>query len=214
LGWRLWPFLITELGNPYNRQYLMEWKPVSLRAPGLDGIFVIFLAALLIIAGVLAQRRVAQLAGLRPWHWLLSCLPLMILAFQSRRHIPIMLIWCEPILALLGQAAVEAYSKERFVRLIPALLTALILVPALLGIYYTLSDPLPRIRITAGSMGEDRPFGAVTFMRENELNGNVYTPLWWGAYLTWELYPNILVSMDGRNDTLFPVEMVGENLVF
>ena len=214
MGWQLWPFLVTELGNPYNRRYLVEWQPVRLSAPGLDGLLLLFLVALLLIAGFLAQRRVPQIAGLRPWHWLVSCLPLAIMALQSHRHIPIMLIWAVPILALLGGAAIDAWSEARFTQSILALLTALILVPALLGAYYTLSDPSPRIRLTKDSLGNDRPFGAVAFMRANELGGNVYAPLWWGAYLTWELYPDILVSMDGRNDTLFPVEMVGENLIF
>ncbi len=51
-------------------------------------------------------------------------------------------------------------------------------------------------------------------MRRNGVKGNVYNPLWWGSYITWEPYPAVKVSMDGRNVSLFPDEMVGENSAF
>ena len=214
MGWSLWPFLITELGNPFNRKYIIEWQPVRLGAPGLDGVLMIFLVALLVVAWIWAQRRVTEVAGLRPWHWALSCLPLVWMAFGSHRHIPIMVIWCAPILVLLSQSAMNARPASRPATLALVLVTALVLVPALLGAYYTLSNPLPQIEITDDSLGKDQPYSVVDFMRVNELQGNVYTPLWWGAYITWELYPDVHVSMDGRNDTLYPVRMVGENLEF
>ena len=51
-------------------------------------------------------------------------------------------------------------------------------------------------------------------MKVNGLKGNVYTPLWWGSYVTWELYPGVLVSMDGRNVTLFGRDQVTANFRF
>ena len=51
-------------------------------------------------------------------------------------------------------------------------------------------------------------------MRVNGLRGNVYTPLWWGSYLTWELYPEVRVALDGRNVTLFAPETVTANFHF
>ena len=53
-----------------------------------------------------------------------------------------------------------------------------------------------------------RPDRAVAFLKLNGLKGDVYTPLWWGSYLTWELYEevpdraNVRVSIDGRNVTI------------
>ena len=54
----------------------------------------------------------------------------------------------------------------------------------------------------------------MSFLRENHVEGNLFNPLWWGSYITWELYPRVRVSMDGRNISLFPDEMVVENLKF
>ena len=54
----------------------------------------------------------------------------------------------------------------------------------------------------------------MVFLRAHELEGKLYTPLWWGSYFTWELYPKIRVSMDGRNVTLFRPQDVTDNLIF
>jgi hypothetical protein len=42
----------------------------------------------------------------------------------------------------------------------------------------------------------------------------VYVPLPWGSYVTWHLYPAVRVSMDGRNISLYPRDMVRESLEF
>jgi hypothetical protein len=74
----------------------------------------------------------------------------------------------------------------------------------------------PRAPISADGtvLGRRHPCTAVAFLRENHLTGNVFNPLWWGSYLTWELYPAVRVSMDGRNISLFSDRMVVENFDF
>jgi hypothetical protein len=51
-------------------------------------------------------------------------------------------------------------------------------------------------------------------MNENKLSGNVFLPLWWGSYTTWRAWPDLRVSMDGRNISAFSNETVAENLRF
>jgi hypothetical protein len=76
------------------------------------------------------------------------------------------------------------------------------------------TNPKPVIDAGGSALGPQHPCRAVAFLRESGLTGNVFTPLWWGAYVTWELYPSVRVSMDGRNISLFPRPMVIENLQF
>jgi hypothetical protein len=54
----------------------------------------------------------------------------------------------------------------------------------------------------------------MAFLRDSGFQGNIYNPLWWGGYLTWQLYPHVRVSMDGRNISLYSDAMVVENLKF
>lgn len=42
------------------------------------------------------------------------------------------------------------------------------------------------------------PRGAVQFLKETRLPGNLFNPLDWGGYLMWHLHPEYLVFVDGR----------------
>lgn len=212
LGWRLWSFLFIELSNSYNARYIEEWRPIRLAELGWSSTLALLLLGLILIAWAAARQQ--SVAGLKPWHWVLSVVPVAWLASHSVRHIPLLTIWGIPVLALLAQTGWERFQHRRAARVFVVICTGMILVPAFIAVLLTLADPLPRIRLTEQSTGTAHPFGVVSYIRSHGLCGNLYNPLWWGSYLSWELYPNILVSMDGRNDTVFPVEMVGENLVF
>jgi hypothetical protein len=90
----------------------------------------------------------------------------------------------------------------------------LAVLPACLTFAVVLAQP--RAVISAGGtvLGSRHPCGAVAFLKENHLAGNVFNPLWWGSYITWQLYPAVRVSMDGRNISLFSDRMVVENFDF
>ncbi len=167
---------------------------------------------LLLAAGVLAGNR--PIAGLRPWQWLSSCLPLAVMACRSVRHVPVCTIWVAPVLALLGQASCAAWAGRRWWQWAGLAVTALAAVPALLTFRFIAADPIPGVSTAGPVLGAHPPYGAVRFLRERGLGGRVYNPLWWGSYLTWELYPSVLVSADGRNVTLFSRDTVAENLTF
>ena len=86
--------------------------------------------------------------------------------------------------------------------------------PACATFAIVLANPAPEIRADGAVLGRTHPCGAVQFLRRHGVVANVYTPLWWGAYVTWELYPAVRVSMDGRNISLYSRDMVLENLKF
>lgn len=49
-----------------------------------------------------------------------------------------------------------------------------------------------------GIRKERYPEGAVKFLKQNRLAGNMFNPYVWGGYLIWELYPDYKVFIDGR----------------
>lgn len=55
------------------------------------------------------------------------------------------------------------------------------------------------------------PVQAVNFMKENGLKGNLLLPFKWGSYVTWSLYPDIKVSVDGRHVIIYPLSTFVEN---
>jgi hypothetical protein len=211
MGWRLWPYLATELSCDVNRRFIEEWHPLSVAEQGWTAVTFLALLGLLLIVELLAGNR--PVAGLRPWQWLLSCLPLSVMAFRSVRHVPICTLWAAPVLALLAQAACERWAERGWWQRGWLLVTAAAAVPAVLTFRFIAADPAPVVSTAGPVLGSHAPYGAVAFLR-GIAGGRVYNPLWWGSYLTWELYPAVRVSMDGRNVTLFSREMVGENLTF
>jgi hypothetical protein len=57
----------------------------------------------------------------------------------------------------------------------------------------------PNVRVTRFAY----PIGVVNFLRDNHIQGNLWTPFSMGEFLYWTLYPNIRVSIDGRYETVY-----------
>jgi hypothetical protein len=212
LGWRLWPYLRTELGFQPNRLYIQEWLPLSFAGPQLwSALLVVIPLGILLVAGAVAQKQGQRIADVAPWQWLLSALPLTILAFTSNRHSPILILWLAPLLSLLVGAATKGREGQPAWVVGVGLLWAVATLPALLMISLVTADPRPRITVPAEARA---PAGLIAFLRANDLHGNLYAPLWWGSSLTWEMESQIRVALDGRNVTLFAPQDVAANLVF
>lgn len=48
------------------------------------------------------------------------------------------------------------------------------------------------------------PVGAARFLKTHDLGRNLALPFQWGEYAIWHLYPDYLVSQDGRYETVYP----------
>ena len=51
-------------------------------------------------------------------------------------------------------------------------------------------------------------------MRAHGLHGNLLCDFGWGEYLIWYTFPSDRVFIDGRNDTVYPPEVVHDYLLF
>ncbi len=213
-GYKLWSSIGTDLTNPDSTRFIAEWQPLPLLPPDWTSALAIFFFALVTIAALGTARRGACPAGFHPWILWLGVCPLAWMALSHHRHVPLFAIFASPVLGLLGSAAVEWRGASRTREAAILVVTLLIGLAGAAQLLDTLRDPLPRIHRIARRPGLADPAGAVAFARANALGGNVYTPLWWGSYVTWELYPRVRVSCDGRHDMLYSVEQIGENLRF
>lgn len=212
-GPRLWVYVLSELSHSTNRRYIAEWQPLSWHRDPWSTVALTFLVVTLVVVAWAAQRDRQRPAGVPAWLWALSCGPLIVMAYGSVRHVPLATIWLAPVIALLASAANLASLTSAF-RPVWLAFAACALVPVLLTARIVSANPWPRIAVGGMLLGSRDPCRVVTFIRENHLSGNLFNPLWWGSYLTWNAYPAIRVSMDGRNITLFPDAMVAENLHF
>jgi hypothetical protein len=58
------------------------------------------------------------------------------------------------------------------------------------------------------------PAGALAFMRAHQLSGRILNDWNWGGYLIWHAAPASKVFIDGRDDTVYPFEVVQQYLLF
>ena len=214
LGPRLWVYVVTELSHGTNRRYIMEWAPASLRRDAWSTIALTLIVVALAVVGAAAHKSHRAGAGPPPVYWIGSCVPLIAMSFLSVRHVPLAAIWTGPVITWLAAHVRDSPPQPAAFRrgwfLVRA--AAVMQVCLILAIVYV--EPRPDIHVDGSTLGTTHPCGAVAFLRSRGARGNLYNPLWWGAYVTWKLYPSVRVSMDGRNVSLFPDQMVLENLKF
>jgi hypothetical protein len=55
------------------------------------------------------------------------------------------------------------------------------------------------------------PIRAIQFLKVNSIKGNLLVPFDWGEYAIWKLYPDNKVSIDGRFDTVYPVDVINDH---
>jgi hypothetical protein len=58
------------------------------------------------------------------------------------------------------------------------------------------------------------PVGVVEYLRDRRVAGNMITPFEIGAFVSWNLYPAIKVSLDGRYEAAFAPSLVLEHIEF
>ena len=56
------------------------------------------------------------------------------------------------------------------------------------------------------------PAGATTYLSEIDFQGNLMTPFGVGAYVSWQLHPNVKVGMDSRYEVACAPELAEENM--
>jgi len=214
LGVKLWVYIITELTHSTNRRYIAEWGPASLRGDAWSTIALTLIAVTLGVVGWAAHRHGERSTEPLPMHWIASCVPLIAMSYVSVRHVPLAAIWTGPVITLLASRVHDQLPQLPAFRRSWFLLRGMGILQVCLIFTVVYADPQPHIRIDGTVLGTTHPCGAVGFLRDHGVRGNLYNPLWWGSYITWESYPAVRVSMDGRNVSLFSDQMVLENMKF
>lgn len=191
-GLKFWSYLVPALLHPRAR--IAEFRPLPLLAwDDFWGFRLMFLVVIIAVAA--GWRRVARvdvpglivLAGTAVMGW------------HSRRH--------GPFLGVAGLAFAGPYLegalKAPTARLkISPLLCAGILYAGIA--FFVAMKFLPGASLQPlAPIGQD-PVREADILALAGARGNLATPFAWGSYLSWRLYPDIKISMDGRYETTYP----------
>lgn len=202
-GFSLWQYLIKEATNPLNKLYVQEWQPTRFLPPEWNSVVFLLIVMLAVVAAFASRKS--------DWENRTLFLIFAALGFSAPRHIPLFAIVAVPLLAKWSSEWVARQSEGRRLNLILAGGTGFVLLPALLTAWYTAADVRPRIRIV-DSHYKGFPCRAADFLWRQPASGNVWSELAWGGYLMWKLNPNWKISLDGRNITVYPRQVVQDHL--
>jgi hypothetical protein len=208
--------------NPYGVDYVTylseallmprpaigEWRSI-VAAPSL---LIVFSLSLLIAlyAWSIGTRR--------PRTGWLALILFALAAGRHLRHLSLFaLVWLAYVPAWFDATPIGDDLRElwrRFHRIVSAAAIVVMLGAAILCVRsepWRLRVPVDRAAIEAGSPIV-YPAGAVRYLREQNFAGNVMTPFVEGSYVSWQLFPKVLVGLDGRYEVAYRPGVTGEIL--
>jgi len=203
-GADLWKFILNSATA--FRPYLSEWAPFNPVLHFTDHTDFMALA-LLSFASLLFSKKPKDIT------W--SCI--LLIAFLSalllRRNIPIFaIVACFVIPEHLEDAAgkpLDGILKLLPKTIIPILLCLFIPVSAWYSVMVKKTTP-SKVEIP-----QDRfPSGVISFIKDNNIKGNMLVFFDWAEYCIWKLYPDCRVFLDGRFTDAYSMKTVTDYLNF
>lgn len=204
-----WRAVLHALGNPYTRQVIRDWQPLHrsfiLTIEKLP-IGVYYMA---IAVGMFAALAVTFIQDQRDDLPLVAIATVFFIAMLTAvRNISISVIATTiPVahhVALAFRARrpsrepIEMSGANQYV-----VIAAAIFLLVVTGLFSR------RLKTE-----EEYPVGAVAFMKQHHLSGNLVAPFGWGEYAIWHLWPQCRVFIDGRYDTVYPPDVIRDFLNF
>jgi hypothetical protein len=209
-GLGMWGAVAHALRNPYTRNVVTDWQPMLwamvMRSRSAPSGVVLYLAVIALIAALGLSFAMATDGDDMP---LMAVAAMMAMAaLLSVRNMALAAIAASgPLarhLALLRLRYAPAAPSEPWRPAAQSAALAVALSMALRG------------GLLSSGLVPDRgyPAGALAFMRQHHLHGNVLAEFGWGDYLIWYGAPSNKVFIDGRYDTVYPFSLIREYLEF
>jgi len=128
-------------------------------------------------------------------------------AISARRNIPFFVMVTAPIIAnrvlyLLNKLLKPTRAGERRFSTISTLSSEILTIIILIA---TILNTPPHIAYGRGIKDNTVPENAVKFLKETGIKGKMYNTHWFGGYLTFILYPEYEIFIDGRNTIFAPI---------
>lgn len=206
-GWQYIPYLIRAIGM--DRPLIREWQPLwNTYAPGVT--LLVFGASVALF--VLAQRA-TPLRRLRGAGFLALCI---YMTLKHIRHGSIYgVVWLAYVPAWishtkLGKSLIATIDSNRMrcIRVCQGMTCASLLF-ACFHHFWLPTLPPKQLYSTACY-----PTGAVEYLKTQEFEGNLLTPFHVGSYVSWEMYPQVKVSFDGRYEVAYQEHVMPEHNQF
>ena len=225
--WHLWiaaPLAILALWmNPYGSQYISylmhgltmprpdigEWWPLWTIMNPWQTLFC-FALAVGLIGYTVRYRRWSRLRGSV---FLLLCA---LMAFKHTRHASIFaLVWLAYVPAWLTYTPLGRRLRSNILaHPQTAYRFAGCLAAVSVGFFLWFQGYKTIMPVNEAGKRGNYPLGAIAYLERNQIRGRFITDFDSGAYVTWRLYPNVMVSLDGRYEAAFQPGVLEKHLDF
>ena len=206
-----WQYLARAVAMP--RPHITEWASIiqAYRQGIIPGVLIMFLV-MLVVFGALGMWQYK-------WREITASLALAVtlaLGLRHIRHLPFFFILAGAYLPVCINRNVaylqsRAWINQWWQR--PAVKNGVTLCLGLLTVLnlhlFIIQDPFAWKLPDTSLPPEIKtfmcyPVAAVDLIKKQGLSGKILTQFVWGEYLIWKLYPQDLVGMDGRYETVYP----------
>jgi hypothetical protein len=203
-------YIVRALAMPRPR--IAEWAPLLSRGVPIALVLAFGLAVLLVAYG-LWRARPRVTAGL-PIVALTASM-----ALRGQRFLPIFAIaWMATVPPLLARTPLAELAHS-FVRRAPRVLAAAaVAVAVVMSLQLARGRPwslsVPNVPLADSAEPFSYPVGAARFLRASGFRGRLMTTFETGAYVSWKLHPDVLVSLDGRYEAAYPDQVFADVMAF
>lgn len=188
----LYPF--KTVGIEVLRASIAEWQPPDLQTT----------SGQLYLGLVSLTYWVMLAARCRPdWAEMVPFVGATTLGFLAVRNVPIGVLVATPLLIRYGSAALGEAATRLGTGAGRPVLNAMVLAVLVLGALVRIVQIAPEAYHRA-QLEAFTPFGAADFIRRTRPDGPMFNSYNFGGYLTWALYPDYPVFIDGRTDVYSP----------
>jgi hypothetical protein len=213
-GLGTWETVGHALHNPYTRTVIEEWQPLASAALAHWQQNRFLISNYDIGIAMMAAAGVSWAMTIEAVDLPLFAIAVVmaIAAFISTRNLPIAMIALAAPLARhlprawhsIASAKVSARPPQRSGWINQAILIALSIAIFIQSGFFSRSLISP----------DPYPASACEFMRQHQQSGNILSTFEWGEYLIWNMAPESKVFIDGRYDTVFPLEIIYKFALF
>jgi len=207
-GINFWKYILEAISM--QRPHIFEWQHFTLQGPfiSLFGISVHMFLGFEIIAVltiILAIKLIITKSDI-DWTKILLIIITLYLGLKHQRHLVLFVLTAFSLLysyyinifKSIGNFIQCKHSENMIIKLIKikniSIISILMLLIMSQNIFSTKIYAVPSFY----------PVGAIEFIKQNNLSGNLFVPYRWGSYAMWKLYPQCLVSVDGRYEEVYP----------
>ncbi len=190
------PYLIEAITMP--RPLIAEWGPLWMTHDPWMAVSMFVLSLVLVGMAVIRQPLSSSMG-------LIGLLVCAAMSWQHLRHGSIYsVVWMCYVPAWLthtqfGRDIVRGIESR------PLVAQAICIAVSMIAVVWSVGYQFWTTTLSGDSRKQTAcyPIGAVEYLRQHDFHGNLLTPFHAGAYVSWRMYPDVKVSLDGRYEVAY-----------